>query len=105
MAAAVILPRRRKSLREKSLSTSDILSLISLLNLMKADHKGNRDLRDFATDNVLTLEPYTSDSYPVQNSACPIRCVVTNRERVLPDRKSTRLNSSHANISYAVFCL
>src|SRR3712207_6992777 len=27
-------------------------------------------------------------------------------ERVAPpDRKSTRLNSSHANISYAVFCL
>src|SRR3712207_7842589 len=24
---------------------------------------------------------------------------------VFPDRKSTRLNSSHANISYAVFCL
>src|SRR3712207_7419314 len=26
-------------------------------------------------------------------------------ERVREDRKSTRLNSSHANISYAVFCL
>src|SRR3712207_8850934 len=25
--------------------------------------------------------------------------------RVVRDRKSTRLNSSHANISYAVFCL
>src|SRR3712207_6997754 len=25
--------------------------------------------------------------------------------RVVGDRKSTRLNSSHANISYAVFCL
>src|SRR3712207_7122097 len=25
--------------------------------------------------------------------------------RLLEDRKSTRLNSSHANISYAVFCL
>src|SRR3712207_9517713 len=25
--------------------------------------------------------------------------------RLLIDRKSTRLNSSHANISYAVFCL
>src|SRR3712207_8432215 len=25
--------------------------------------------------------------------------------RRTPDRKSTRLNSSHANISYAVFCL
>src|SRR3712207_7127721 len=27
------------------------------------------------------------------------------RLRELVDRKSTRLNSSHANISYAVFCL
>src|SRR3712207_8469285 len=27
------------------------------------------------------------------------------RLRVRRDRKSTRLNSSHANISYAVFCL
>src|SRR3712207_2735371 len=26
-------------------------------------------------------------------------------EAARPDRKSTRLNSSHANISYAVFCL
>src|SRR5207302_10066427 len=26
-------------------------------------------------------------------------------ERVLADRKSTRLNSSHVKISYAVFCL
>src|SRR3712207_7073918 len=28
-----------------------------------------------------------------------------DRVRARPDRKSTRLNSSHANISYAVFCL
>src|SRR3712207_6941543 len=27
------------------------------------------------------------------------------RVRATKDRKSTRLNSSHANISYAVFCL
>src|SRR3712207_8316807 len=26
-------------------------------------------------------------------------------EKAVEDRKSTRLNSSHANISYAVFCL
>src|SRR3712207_8545517 len=36
--------------------------------------------------------------------------VLSNASKVLPpyawvDRKSTRLNSSHANISYAVFCL
>src|SRR3712207_7767344 len=29
-------------------------------------------------------------------------CMPSN---IKPDRKSTRLNSSHANISYAVFCL
>src|SRR3712207_7512619 len=31
--------------------------------------------------------------------------VVSAVERLAEDRKSTRLNSSHANISYAVFCL
>src|SRR3712207_7054182 len=31
--------------------------------------------------------------------------LVRGVERLLQDRKSTRLNSSHANISYAVFCL
>src|SRR3712207_9295596 len=30
---------------------------------------------------------------------------VVGGDDVLLDRKSTRLNSSHANISYAVFCL
>src|SRR3712207_6868923 len=36
------------------------------------------------------------------------RCVERRRNdsgETDPDRKSTRLNSSHANISYAVFCL
>src|SRR3712207_6979337 len=31
------------------------------------------------------------------------RCAGVRRQHL--DRKSTRLNSSHANISYAVFCL
>src|SRR3712207_8145254 len=31
--------------------------------------------------------------------------VTARRPLSAPDRKSTRLNSSHANISYAVFCL
>src|SRR3712207_9090759 len=33
------------------------------------------------------------------------QCRERGRHRRQPDRKSTRLNSSHANISYAVFCL
>src|SRR3712207_8035739 len=33
------------------------------------------------------------------------RLAEQGRDHRLGDRKSTRLNSSHANISYAVFCL
>src|SRR5947209_13658617 len=35
----------------------------------------------------------------------PSRSAYRHLSVVRPDRKSTRLNSSHANISYAVFCL
>src|SRR3712207_7547663 len=39
---------------------------------------------------------------PTRPGRRQVRLVGTKREG---DRKSTRLNSSHANISYAVFCL
>src|SRR3712207_8963795 len=35
----------------------------------------------------------------------PLALLALDHAVVLEDRKSTRLNSSHANISYAVFCL
>src|SRR5689334_25368685 len=34
-----------------------------------------------------------------------LECPLQASARVLLDRKSTRLNSSHSSISYAVFCL
>src|SRR3712207_7419209 len=34
-----------------------------------------------------------------------VRQPATRKGEIAADRKSTRLNSSHANISYAVFCL
>src|SRR5258707_5896095 len=34
-----------------------------------------------------------------------LECLIALAPDQPPDRKSTRLNSSHANISYAVFCL
>src|SRR3712207_8908979 len=40
--------------------------------------------------------------YAVEH-AC--RCATFDGDALGLDRKSTRLNSSHANISYAVFCL
>src|SRR3712207_8153147 len=38
-------------------------------------------------------------------SPCPPPEQIAAQPTPPPDRKSTRLNSSHANISYAVFCL
>src|SRR5689334_24339661 len=35
----------------------------------------------------------------------PFHCTGSCGIRSVPDRKSTRLNSSHSSISYAVFCL
>src|SRR2546430_12149154 len=65
-----------------------------------------------------TLFPYTTlfRSVSRRSSACPgpkrssrdsRSCAGPDRRRGGPptDRKSTRLNSSHSQISYAVFCL
>src|SRR3712207_7720891 len=43
-----------------------------------------------------------ADARGLRADAAPHRHL---REPAAADRKSTRLNSSHANISYAVFCL
>src|SRR5688572_31250120 len=48
---------------------------------------------------VSTFNQYLSQNFlPVRGGGLRVRCS-------LPDRKSTRLNSSHSQISYAVFCL
>src|SRR5438067_13135077 len=58
-----------------------------------------------------TLFPYTtlfrSPRVPDLRDAGPIGQELRHAQRrgALPDRKSTRLNSSHVSISYAVFCL
>src|SRR5689334_24189081 len=41
---------------------------------------------------------YEQNYYPVAPAPAP-------QPAAAPDRKSTRLNSSHSSISYAVFCL
>src|SRR2546430_10156314 len=40
-----------------------------------------------------------------RDPARTLRVASTPTAKSLPDRKSTRLNSSHSQISYAVFCL
>src|SRR5258707_7634872 len=41
----------------------------------------------------------------IEGGRCRFDVFIGNFYFGLEDRKSTRLNSSHANISYAVFCL
>src|SRR3712207_8627787 len=46
--------------------------------------------------------PYACRKVPVSDGPLIVQ---SDKTLLLEDRKSTRLNSSHANISYAVFCL
>src|SRR3712207_7618997 len=63
---------------------------------------------DTATTEIYTLSlhdalPIYGDRHrPAADHRHPAAAHLVRRQR---DRKSTRLNSSHANISYAVFCL
>src|SRR3712207_8100042 len=69
---------------------------------------------DTATTEIYTLSLH--DALPISWVARPgttapsrslpgPRAGADRRQSTRRDRKSTRLNSSHANISYAVFCL
>src|SRR5204862_8363753 len=69
-------------------------------------------LRDTATSEFYTLSLH--DALPISNSPRSTRsarvCIRTSASGAATaasyrDRKSTRLNSSHVEISYAVFCL
>src|SRR3712207_8701997 len=59
------------------------------------------DQARLAAGNAIAQGGVIDESDPVQE----LRRIVVRRAVQGQDRKSTRLNSSHANISYAVFCL
>src|SRR5947209_10539807 len=80
---------------------------------LPGDH---RYLHSFPTRRSSDLAPkpelydLIADPNAGRNLAAPRARIVDGMQRELDevaagDRKSTRLNSSHANISYAVFCL
>src|SRR6202012_6271677 len=74
---------------------------------------GRRHLSRFFFNDTATPEIYTlslHDALPISghppHRAPRVQPQPPHQPHGLPgDRKSTRLNSSHANISYAVFCL
>src|ERR1039457_7546402 len=60
---------------------------------------------DTATTEIYTLSLH--DALPISSAPTPTGSPITpwSAPRTIRDRKSTRLNSSHLVISYAVFCL
>src|SRR3712207_8795075 len=96
------------------LSNERWLPFLSGASLVRASARSNRPPRDVAvlaeTDEPWML-PSIARLLPVREDEFTRFCTGWAR-RMAPracvtnsDRKSTRLNSSHANISYAVFCL
>src|SRR3712207_8504416 len=71
------------------------------------DHRG-RPMRRLTVGEAADLLESLEPDLPADYFARQLRGFV-QRDFIAPlgyrDRKSTRLNSSHANISYAVFCL
>src|SRR3712207_7540932 len=67
----------------------------------------------FRSADLLLLQPLRPDEATLAATALGLGDAAQWLTRIRPDmigvinrdRKSTRLNSSHANISYAVFCL
>src|SRR5947209_15156532 len=83
---------------------------VSHRHLRSFPTRRSSDLRDVAI--VLDVDIFVFDTPPqslhehvVQRTPPTVTAHRDGRGRALEDRKSTRLNSSHANISYAVFCL
>src|SRR3712207_8618862 len=64
-------------------------------------HRGAAEARDAEEHEPDQQRPH--DVELLLDGQRPV--VLQRRRRLVLDRKSTRLNSSHANISYAVFCL
>src|SRR3712207_7549997 len=69
---------------------------------------GDDTLTIATTTDVVNYNPLIGNSrsdYWITNLMYPHLLSITEDGSKEADRKSTRLNSSHANISYAVFCL
>src|SRR5579862_10011020 len=61
----------------------------------------HRDLHSFPTRRSSDLHEPVRERHREATGVCRAEQLL----RVCADRKSTRLNSSHSSISYAVFCL
>src|SRR5690606_25745417 len=88
------------SIRQTDLDDADDISAVVLLDDEGFDWK--RDINKLVNllrkRNIPVIVANTDFAYPVTDDEVAIAI------GALSDRKSTRLNSSHVKISYAVFC-
>src|SRR5699024_11935110 len=66
-------------------------------------HRAGEHVLPAGDDHVVVPARHVQQSVPVHMAA--VAGLHQAQRRLLADRKSTRLNSSHVSISYAVFCL
>src|SRR3712207_8918171 len=79
---------------------STLFPYTTLFRSVEVDQAGDGDQVGDALDAL--TQDVVGEAERVEDA----RAALDDREQLLVrDRKSTRLNSSHANISYAVFCL
>src|SRR3712207_7624280 len=77
-------------------------TLFPYTTLFRSQHLPDDDL------DVLVVDLHALQAVDVLDLVDQVVCQrlhAQHAQDVVRDRKSTRLNSSHANISYAVFCL
>src|SRR5437868_11957722 len=79
-----------------TLSLHDALPISQTLSSPLAVRKAEKEIAEFRRFQTLTQE-----LVEVNQKICRWRSLAAEKS----DRKSTRLNSSHVSISYAVFCL
>src|SRR3712207_8754673 len=78
---------------------STLFPYTTLFRSTRAEQPRGRDPRRYAWEDGEICE------YRLERGAIVRRTALLAHLQKRTDRKSTRLNSSHANISYAVFCL
>src|SRR5262245_64775509 len=86
--------------RSLSLGGTRQRAVLALLLL----HANEALTRDVIIDELWGESPPPTAAKVLQNCISALRKELPDGGRALRDRKSTRLNSSHLGISYAVFC-
>src|SRR5690349_23192963 len=84
-----------------TLSLHDALPIWRIVEAPRSDHQ----ILDRARGEQVARRPADIDAEVLRAADHAAVTQVLDRAPVARDRKSTRLNSSHVEITYAVFCL